>query len=61
MWIRHASLLYETGGGSLRAFRRAGFIFDAVLFDSYVDGVAAAMAVASIFLSGFFVSFELSF
>ena len=38
------------GGGSLRAFRRAGFIFDAVLFESCGGGVAGAKTVASIFL-----------
>ena len=34
------------GGGSL-AFRRAGFIFDAVLFERCVGGVVDAMVVAS--------------
>ena len=34
---------------ALRAFRRAEIIFDAVLFESRVDGVAVAMTVASIF------------
>ena len=34
---------------SLRAFRRAEVIFDAVLFESCVDEVAVAMTVASIF------------
>ena len=37
------------GGGSLRAFRRAGVIFDAVLFESCVGGVAVAMTFSSIF------------
>ena len=37
------------GGGSLRAFRRAEVIVDAVLFESCVGGVAVAMTVASIF------------
>ena len=34
---------------SLRAFRRAEVIFDAVLFESCVGGVAVAMTFASIF------------
>ena len=37
------------GGGSLRAFRRAEVIVDAVLFESCVGGVAVAMTFASIF------------
>ena len=37
------------GGGALRAFRRAEIIFDVVLFESCVGGVAVAMTVASIF------------
>ena len=41
------------GGGALRAFRRAEIIFDVVLFESRVDGVAGAIAVASIFLLEF--------
>ena len=34
---------------ALRAFRRAEIVFDVVLFESCVDGVAVAMTVASIF------------
>ena len=34
---------------SLRAFRRAEVIFDAVLFESCVGGIAVAMTLASIF------------
>ena len=34
---------------SLRAFRRAEIIFEAVLFESCVGGVAVAMTFASIF------------
>ena len=34
---------------ALRAFRRAEIIFDVVLFDSCVGGVAVAMTVASVF------------
>ena len=34
---------------SLRAFRWAEVIFDAVLFESCVGGVAVAMTLASIF------------
>ena len=41
------------GGGSLRAFRRAASIFDVVSFECRVDGVAGAIAVASIFLLEF--------
>ena len=41
------------GGGALRAFRRAEIIFNAVLFESWVGGVAGAIAVASIFLLEF--------
>ena len=37
------------GGGALRAFRRAEIVFDVVLFESCVGGVAVAMTVASIF------------
>ena len=37
------------GGGSLRAFRRAEVIVNAVLFESRVGGVAVAMTFASIF------------
>ena len=37
------------GGGSLRAFRRAEVIVDAVLFEGCVGGGAVAMTVASIF------------
>ena len=48
------------GGGSLRAFRRAGVIFDAVLFKSRVGGVAVAMTFASIFHLSF-GSFGVSF
>ena len=33
------------GGGSLRAFRRAEVIVDAVLFESCVGGVAFAMSL----------------
>ena len=47
--IRHA----VPGGGrriqALRAFRRAEIVFDVVLFESCVGGVAVAMTVASIF------------
>ena len=39
----------EWGGGALRAFRRAEIVFDVVLFESCVGGVAVAMTVASIF------------
>ena len=45
---------------ALRAFRRAEIIFDVVLFDSCVGGVAAAMTVASIFYFEF-GSFGVSF
>ena len=38
---------------ALRAFRRAEIIFDVVLFESRVDGVAGAIAVASIFFLEF--------
>ena len=34
---------------ALRAFRRAEIVFDVVLFESCVGGVAVAMTVASIF------------
>ena len=37
------------GGGALRAFRRAEIIFDVVLFERCVGGVAVAMTFASIF------------
>ena len=37
------------GGGALRAFRRAEIIFDVVVFESCIGGVAVAMAVASTF------------
>ena len=37
------------GGAALRAFRRAEIVFDVVLFDGCVGGVAAAMTVASVF------------
>ena len=37
------------GGGALRAFRRAEIIFDVVLFERCVGGVAFAMTFTSIF------------
>ena len=45
------------GGGALRAFRRAEIIFDVVLFERCVGGVAVAMTFTSIFdLDFWFVS-----
>ena len=47
--LRYLARRPRWGGGSLRAFRRAGVIFDAVLFESCVGGVAVAMTFSSIF------------
>ena len=46
-------LARRSGGGALRAFHRAEIMFDAVLFERCVGGVAGAMAVASILLLEF--------